>query len=183
MRKVVQPPLRLGNICLPEEPDRLLPDCLLVEVRLVGPDGLGEGLTDRVDRIEGAPRLLEDHRDIAPPEGLQSGAFEGGDLFPPVPDVAVGNPAVLRQQPHNRMRRHTLAGAAFPDDTEDLPGVYVEADPPDREEGSRRGGKLDGEVVDREEGLGSGRAVSGPVLGGRSAGGLIVATHPAFSRK
>ena len=125
------------------------------------PDGLGPGLrpaqfavqldrlddlvADRIDRVQRGHRLLEDHRDVAPPQLAQllGGHFQ--DLLP-VEQNLPGQARAL-DQAQRRERSHRLAGSRLADQRQLLPGVEREAHPVDHPTGA----EVDAEIAHFEQ--------------------------------
>src|SRR5690606_6201797 len=97
-------------------------------------EGLGDLGTDSVHRIERGHRLLEDHRDVVAPDGLEGrfrspGEIENGAVIAPPEDLAAGNPAAAEvHQAVDREGGDRLARAALTDDRKGFAARDVEAD-------------------------------------------------------
>ncbi len=89
---------------------------------LVHRDRFTDLVADRVERREGGHRLLEDHADAVSPHvneflaaGRQFGEVEPSGDGIVEDDLAAGDMRRARQDSHDRLRRHRLAGAGLAD--------------------------------------------------------------------
>jgi hypothetical protein len=134
-----------------EQLDRLLVGLLLGDV-VVAPDRLGDLRPDRQGRVQRRHRILEDHRDLAAADVLELALGELGQVAPLVLDGAGDDlRRRLRDQAHDRERRHRLAAARLAHDPERLPLLDREADPVDGAHGSFPREEVRPEVVDFEQ--------------------------------
>src|SRR5439155_1317011 len=108
-------------------------------------DRLDDLVADRIDRVQRGHRLLEDHRDVAPPQLAQllGGHFQ--DLLP-VEQNLPGQARAL-DQAQRRERSHRLAGSRLADQRQLLPGVEREAHPVDHPTGA----EVDAEIAHFEQ--------------------------------
>ena len=83
---------------------------------------LGDLLADRLQRVERRHRLLEDHADVVATKRAHL-VLGGGQYIDAVETDAARCPGGLRQKPHDRQRRHRLAGAGFADQTHHFAGL------------------------------------------------------------
>jgi hypothetical protein len=91
-------------------------------------DGLDDLDADLHDRVQAGGRLLEDHADATAAHGTHAGLRQREQIFLVQAHVAAGDAAVLRQQPHQRERRHALAAAGFADERERLAALDGQAE-------------------------------------------------------
>ena len=85
----------------------------------MGPDRLGDLVSDRPGRIEADRRVLEDHRHFGAAHASQF-VFRQPDHAAPIEPDAAGQKRILWQQAHHRIGKRALAAATFADDAEDL---------------------------------------------------------------
>jgi hypothetical protein len=118
-RVVVDAALGLGDADPAQPLDRLRARRLAAQ-RGVGLDRLDDLRADLHHRIEAGGRLLEDHADAPAAHRAHAGLGQREQVVAIEPYLAAGDSAVLRQQPHQRQRRHALATAGFADQRERL---------------------------------------------------------------
>ncbi len=125
VRILVEPPLGIGDADEPEQLHRAGARLLLRHVQM-DEQRLHDLQPDRQDRVERGHRLLEDHRDVAPAAFAHLLVREIEEVHPLEHDLAVDDPARrLREQPHDRERRHRLAAAGLADDREHLAPAHL----------------------------------------------------------
>ena len=112
------------------------------------PQGLGDLRADWDHRVEGAERVLKDHRDGAAAQPAHGAARQAQKLAPAEADRA-RDARRGRQQAQNRLQRDALARAALADDAQDLARIHVEVDAAHRLDPAAEG---DAQVADPEEG-------------------------------
>ncbi len=115
------------------------------DVLVVLAHGLGDLVTDLVDRIQGCHRILEDHRDALAADLTELLVAQVQHLLAAELHRA-GDPGALRQQTHDRQRCHRLTGARLAHDPEDLAGANRVAHAPHCADKTIFGGKLNIEV-------------------------------------
>ena len=125
--------------------------------RLVQAQRLDDLLADRIDRVQRAHRLLEDHGDLGAAQPLhRARAFLGEvadlavagmeqDLAPR--DTARGR----RDQPHDGEARHRFAGARFADDHQGFAAPHLEGYAGHGLDRAGVAGEFDTEVAHLEE--------------------------------
>ena len=150
--RVVLEPLRgTWDPHLLHQLDRLLVRLLLRHV-VVAPDRLGDLRPDRQRRIERRHRVLEDHRDLAAADVLELTLGELGQVAALEEHLAGDDlRRGLRDQAHDRERRHRLAAAGLADDPERLPLLDLEADSVDRADRALAREEVRAQVVDLEQ--------------------------------
>ena len=79
-------------------------------------------LTHRQHRIQTSRRFLKHHSDTAASPGTHRTFREVNEGLPGKRHVARGDKRILRQEPHQRERRHALAASRFPHKRQRLPG-------------------------------------------------------------
>src|SRR5579875_1071444 len=77
--------------------------------------------------IEPCRRLLADKCDLFPSHGSH-GAAVAGDVASAEPDASALDERVAGKQTENRRRSDRFAASGLADDSDDLPGVDIEAD-------------------------------------------------------
>ena len=97
--------------------------------------GVQEMPADGPRRIERGHRILEHHRDGRAAQRAHPGLGQARDVMPADADRAARHPSALRQKADERERQGRLARAAFADHAQDLPGVQVKRNVPQREDG------------------------------------------------
>ncbi len=86
--------------------------------------------SDRKHRVQRCHRILEDHRDLAPPHLSHLLFFEFHKIaIIKHNTVGYNFPWRLRDQPHHREHRHALPAPALPDDAQRLPLTHIKRDP------------------------------------------------------
>jgi len=114
--------------------------------------GLAQLPAHRQHRIERRHRLLKNHPDRAAPDLPHLVFAEREEIAAVELHVSTLHPGLgLRQQPHQRQRRHRLAGARFPGDAQRLAAAKREAQLIDDDIAAAGRGDTDGEIADREK--------------------------------
>ena len=88
-----------------------------------GADRLDQLVPDRLHRVEGAERVLEDHRDAAAAHAPEHIVLRAAQLEAAELDRAATDPAGRLQQAEDGQRHRRLSGPGFPDDPEPLPAA------------------------------------------------------------
>ena len=112
---------RLGrrNGHIAQSLDRLVPG-LATRHLPVQSDGLGNLLTDGIDRVERGHRNLKDHGDLVAAQGSHFALIEIEQVATVEDDLAAGNTPRGGDEPHQSERRCRLSAAGFPDEAESL---------------------------------------------------------------
>lgn len=132
------PDFRRGDADLAEHINRHLERLLSVGGDMQKKN-LAQLSADRLDRIEGGHRLLEDHADAAAADATHFLWWKRREIPAVKQDLAAPNLAHrLWQQPHDRQRGHTLAAARFADDAKRAAPADRKADAVDRGEHLKR---------------------------------------------
>src|SRR5262245_41324946 len=179
MRILLHPALGVGNVHHAEHLHGLVHGVAASEA-LVEPDGLGDLLTDREDRIERRHRLLEDHRDLLAADLPHLRRRQVQEVPAVVEDLTLDDAAGrLGDQPHDAERRHALAAARLAHHAERLAGLDVEVDAVDRANHALVGEEVGLEPSDVQQSLGHG--FSCPALGvpARASSGRGIASPSA----
>src|SRR2546427_3812856 len=148
---------RLGNADLAQKPEGAHARLPARHAEMLGQD-LGELEADREHRVQRAHRLLEDHRDIRPPQFLQFPGREGEKIAAAVKDLAARRHGrvLLGEQAQDRQCGHRLAAAGFPDQGDGAVHGYVEADALDRlRDGRPVEAKIHLQVADTDQSAGA----------------------------
>jgi hypothetical protein len=88
----------------------------------MGVDGFGDLVADAVHRVQAAQRVLEHHRHAIAAQAAQRWFVQARQILALEPDVAAGDTGGWWQQAHHGQAGQRLAGAAFADDGQSLPG-------------------------------------------------------------
>ena len=116
--------------------------------RRVGLDRLDDLVADLHHRIQAGPRLLEDHPDASAAHVAHAGFAQVEQVLAIELEPAGGDAPVVRQQPHQRQRRHALAAAGLAHQRE---GLALRQRQPHAIDGAHQAGvgvQVDVEVVD-----------------------------------
>src|SRR5512132_663798 len=111
---------------------------------------------DGEHRVQARHRVLEDHRDLAPPDLAQLGVGETQQVAASEHRRAVRDLSSAREDAHQRERGHALAAARLADDAERFTGGDVEADAVAGMHRPATSPEPDLEVLDGEERLAAG---------------------------
>src|SRR5438093_619006 len=98
----------------------------------MSPELLGDLPTHGVYRGERRHRILEDHRDLATPNGAHLSRWELHQAPPPQQDVTLDDCVRVTDQPHYGHHRDGLAGSRLADDSHDVVAVDDQREPVDR---------------------------------------------------
>ena len=151
VRVLRQPPFGLGDADRLERGDRGRARLACAD-RAMRQDRLGQLPPDRQHRIERGHRLLEDHGDLGAAHLAHLALAERRQFAAAERDAAAGNPRHrLGQKPHDRKRRHRLAGARLAGDAQRLAGGDVEGDVVDDRAPAARRRNLGREAADGED--------------------------------
>src|SRR5207249_7897463 len=124
---------------------------------LVEPNGLGDLLAHREDRIERGHRLLEDHRDFLAADLAHLRRRQVQEVPAVVEDLAFDDAAGrLGDQPHDAEGGHALAAARLAHHAQRLAGLDVEVDAVDGADHALVGEEVGLEASDVEQSLGHG---------------------------
>ena len=145
-------------------------------------EDLAELLADRIDRVQRAHRLLEDHRDVV---AAQLAHLALSDMVEDVLAVErdarlLADRGALGQEPHERARRHRLARAALADERDGLALVELERDVAHGVDDAALDLEVDGDVAGIEDQLAAVRAEVVPVVG--SEGCVLVSVIGCLNR-
>src|SRR5439155_7847070 len=149
--------LGLGNPDLAQELEGAYPCLPAVHAEMLG-QNLGELEADREHGVQRAHRLLEDHRNIRPPQFLQFPGRKREEVAAAVQDLAARRHGrvLLGEQAQDRQCRHRLAAAGFPDQRDRAVHRYVEADALHRLGNGRPvEAEIHLEVADSDQGFGA----------------------------
>ena len=117
---------------------------------VVNENRLGDLIADRVHRRERRQRVLENHRDAPAPDVRQLAIAQPDQLALAKADRS-RHARVLRQQAHDRQRRHGLARPRFADNAEHLAGTYLIRDAAHRRHVAGLAAERHREVVDVQD--------------------------------
>ena len=108
-------------------------------------------VADRVDRVEGGHRFLEDEADAGAADTAHLGFGERPQVAPLEAHLTTGHPSGCAQQTNERQGGDRLAAARFADQAKGFAGGDLEADVIDRRGGAA--GKVEdgGQVSDGED--------------------------------
>lgn len=108
----------------------------------------GDLVADAHHLIERRHRLLEDHRDAVAADAAHLGRRLGQQVVAVEQGASAGDgQLVRRQQPHDGVRRHGLAGIGFAHHADDLARRHCKRHVLDRVDAVRAGREVGGEVV------------------------------------
>src|SRR6185436_18459074 len=116
--------------------------------------GLADLIADGEHRVQRRHRLLEDHRDPVAADRAHLGLGQGEQVPAAVADLARGDAARRRDQPHDRERGHALAAAGFADDPEGAAPRDLERDAVDGADRPLIGAELRHQPAELEQRLG-----------------------------
>src|SRR5262245_5057408 len=103
---------------------------------------LDDLVADRLDRIQGHHRVLEDERDLVPADSLELSIAEGEEIPAIEMDLSLLDPAWRLDQAHDRERERRFPAPGLTHDADALERFNVEADTPDRVERPFTGDEL-----------------------------------------
>ena len=109
----------------------------------------GQLVADRVDRVEGRHRLLEDHGDPVAAHTLRDAAVH--QILAREGQTPRSPPRAARQEIEDAERRHRLAAAGFADEAEGLAAPDRQRHVADGMQHSACGRQVDAEAFDLEE--------------------------------
>ena len=150
VRIVVEALARVRDVHLFEQLDRALPRSVAREVEMPL-HRLGQLRADRQRRVERRHRVLEDHRDLPAAHVLELALGQMHEVAALERDRAARDARGLREQAHDRERRHRLAAAGLADDAERLALLDGEADAVDGVHVAAARLEVRAEVVDFED--------------------------------
>ena len=125
-------------------------------LRVVLADGLGYLPADRLHRVEGVHRPLEDHGEVAPAQRTQLVRGEGHQVAPVEPHLAAGNGPARGEQAEGGEHGGGLAAARLAHQSHRLAAVDVDRYPVGGDQRGVAHLEADLEVADGEEHLGPG---------------------------
>ena len=125
MRIGAHRPLRVRQADLAQQLERFLLS-LPRRQEIMRLEHLGDLLADPHQGVQRRHRLLKHHGDVAAAERQPRALIKRQQVLPLEDDLAGFRRNVLRQQPHQRVGAHRLAGAGFADDAEDFSGGEIE---------------------------------------------------------
>ena len=112
---------------------------------------LGKLRADRVDRVEGGARVLEDHRDLAPAHGLHADRPRSDDAAALPNHLAGEDLAGLGHHVHDRPQGHALSATGLADDAERLRRREGEVDVVGSEQDAALGREPDRQLAHLEQ--------------------------------
>ena len=110
-------------------------------------DGLGDLPADRIDRVEGHHRLLEDHADLGAAQVRKRAVAHRHHILPGELDAARKLRPAGREQPHQGAQGDALAGAGLAQNAEHLARIEGEGDAVHRVHGGVPSGEADRDIL------------------------------------
>ena len=151
VRVVVDPLAGLRDPDLLERRRSRAVACLLLGDVVVEQDRLAQLPAERLDRVQRGHRVLEDHRDLLPPQLAQAILARGEQVLAVEHRLAARRRVARVVQAHDRERRDALAAAGLADDPERLASVDRERDAVHRLDDAVVGLEARAQVADLEE--------------------------------